>query len=92
MALKKTLKPEIDAIKAGTPLTSAATTPKKATPKKSATPRKRKSAGVNGDGDGEEATPKKRGRPKKVVETEEEPGDVVKEEVKEEESDLGYLV
>jgi hypothetical protein len=82
--LKRDLRPKLDAIVAGVPVDSATSaTPKKATPKKStapktSTPRKRKAAD---DGDeGEKATPRKRGRPKKVVEVEEE---FVKAEVEE---------
>jgi hypothetical protein len=95
--LKKALRPKLDAIVAGVPVDSATSaTPKKATPKKptapkTSTPRKRKAAD-DGDG-GEEATPRKRGRPKKVVEVEEEEEEVVKAEIEEddvkEESESG---
>jgi hypothetical protein len=77
--LKKTLRPEIDAIKAGVPFDGANTTLKKtATPKKPAapksdTPRKRKAS--KSDDGSEDAAPKKRGRPKKVVKKEEEDAD-----------------
>jgi hypothetical protein len=94
--LKKDLRPKLDAIVAGVPVDSVTSaTPKKGTPKKptapkASTPRKRKAAD---DGDeGEKATPRKRGRPKKVIEAEEEE-EFVKAEVEEddvkEESESG---
>jgi hypothetical protein len=96
--LKKDLRPKLDAIVAGVPVDSVTSaTPKKGTPKKptapkTSTPRKRKAAD-DGD-DGEKATPRKRGRPKKVVEVEEEE-EFVKAEVDEddvkEESESGDM-
>ncbi|KAH8634346.1 hypothetical protein IG631_09746 [Alternaria alternata] len=63
---KLALKPEIDALKAGSPIAAAVTTPAGGTPtKKAATPRKRKPQTDN-EGNTGEVTPKKgRGRPKK---------------------------
>ncbi|CAN9210095.1 unnamed protein product [Alternaria alternata] len=63
---KLALKPEIDALKAGSPIAAAVTTPAGGTPtKKAATPRKRKPKTDN-EGNTGEVTPKKgRGRPKK---------------------------
>ncbi|RYO48876.1 hypothetical protein AA0113_g9916 [Alternaria arborescens] len=63
---KLALKPEIDALKAGSPIAAVVTTPAGGTPtKKAATPRKRKPKTDN-EGNTGEVTPKKgRGRPKK---------------------------
>ncbi|RYN19780.1 hypothetical protein AA0112_g10985 [Alternaria arborescens] len=63
---KLALKPEIDALKAGSPIAAAVTTPAGGTPtKKAATPRKRKPK-TDDEGNTGEVTPKKgRGRPKK---------------------------
>jgi hypothetical protein len=63
---KLALKPEIDALKAGSPIAAAVTTPAGGTPtKKAATPRKRKPK-IDDEGNTGEVTPKKgRGRPKK---------------------------
>jgi hypothetical protein len=83
---KKDLRPKLDAIVAGVPVDSVTSaipkkgTPKKPTAPKASTPRKRKAAD---DGDeGEKATPRKRGRPKKVVEVEEEEEEEEEEFVK----------
>jgi len=59
--LKGTLKNELEALKAGTPLEES-TTPKKA----ASTPRKRKGKDADANGDAE-ASPTKKGRKKKVV-------------------------
>ena len=63
---KLALKPEIDALKAGSPIAAAVTTPAGGTPtKKAATPLKRKPK-TDDEGNTGEVTPKKgRGRPKK---------------------------
>lgn len=71
-AVKKSLKPEIDAINAGQPIPEAAVTPKKAAGRK----RKAKSDDENG----EIETPKKRGRAKKQAVMEEESDKPVKHE------------
>lgn len=87
--LKISLKPELDALKAGIPMPTAngGDTPK-ATPKKAVTPRKRKGkedGETIGDVDGS-PTKKVRGRPKKVVTASaaEDDEEVIKGEVKEE--------
>jgi hypothetical protein len=66
---KLALKPEIDALKAGSPIAAAVTTPAGGTPtKKAATPRKRKPK-TDDEGNTGEVTPKKgRGRPLKEAE------------------------
>jgi len=71
-ALKKSLKPEIDAINSGSPLPDAATTPGK----KAGGGRKRKAK----DEDENETPTKKRGRPKKNATAEPESEAVIKDE------------
>ncbi|KAF3050929.1 hypothetical protein E8E11_008198 [Didymella keratinophila] len=90
--LKNTLAAELEALKAGTPMPTANSgdTPK-TTPKKAATPRKRKGkegGETNGDADGS-PTKKGCGRPKKAAAAPaaEDVEEVVKSEVKEEESE-----
>jgi hypothetical protein len=80
---KLALKPEIDALKAGSPIAAAITTPTGGTPtKKAATPRKRKPK-TDDEGNDAEITPKKgRGRPKKKAATPEI-------EIEEDQEDLG---
>jgi hypothetical protein len=86
--IKAALKPELDALKAGTPIAGPVdTTPTK----KAATPRKCKTK-ADDEGNEAEITPKKgRGRPKKTVpspEVEQEQEDLgVKTEVKDEDED-----
>ena len=88
--MKGTLKTELELLKGGNPIEEG--TPKKATPKKPVTPRKRKSQTEGDEVSGEGATPKKRGRAKKIATPEAQVEDdeetfTVKEEIKDDEGE-----